>query len=727
VRVLIVDPSSRGGIPLYTALIAKALQRSGIEGVVLGSRGLEEVADGVPTLRRLPVEDWGKPAAAGPGFYARRALTWLRSAAIVLAAVRRVDPDVVHFQMPINRRFDVHLLRWLGRRRQVVWTAHNVLPFESTEADSRRFAAIYRAVDGVIVHTRPAAEQLQAIAGVKAVVIEHPVPEGIARVPAAEARGHLGLPATGRLLCALGFIRAYKGYELLADVWERLGRDAPKLLVMGELLAHDEQHVLDRLARCDQVELRLGYASERDLQLAACAADALLLPYTVASDSGLVHLARATGVPVIASDAPQLAASVSATRSGTVLPREVEAWASAVTGELPQPPAPPPPLEAVGAAHAEVYGQLGAARSRRRPLRIVLYTDATERGGAEGVLAMLIAGLDPQLEVILMGVDETIVEWLARGRAAIRTCVVPPVRDKRDLRPLIAHWRALRSLRPDIFQANLRNPWSCQYGILAALLTPRTKVVALEHLPTQPTAQLQRRLKRMTSRRLDAHVAVGNQSARELERLIGLREGAVRTIHNGVRAEASESPQALARLTAAGHGRRIVAGLGRLTPQKGFDILFAALVQLPHLEALIVGEGPERQRLERLRDELGLGERVRLPGATDDPAALLQEIDALVLPSRSEALPLVVLEAMHAGLPVVASDVGSVAEAVLDGVTGLLVPAEDPAALAVAISHVLDPEVGARMGAEGRMLAAARFTCERMVRDYELLYDELCG
>jgi glycosyltransferase involved in cell wall biosynthesis len=364
VRVLLVDPSSRGGIASYTAMIAKALRTAGGDPSVLGSSALAPAADPAPVMRRLPAEDWGRPDGAGLGFYARRAEAWARSALIIAATVARRRPDVVHFQAPINRRFDARLLRLLARRRPVIWTAHDVLPFESTDADRDRFAAIYRAVDRVIVHTEPAAEQVRTVAGVEPVVIEHPVPEGVERMSSAEARKRLGLAADGRLLCALGFIRAYKGYGLLADVWDRLGPEAPRLLVMGELLAEEERPVLERLARSSRVELRLGYAEERDLQLAACAADALLLPYTTASDSGLVHLARAAGVPVIASDAPQLAASVSATHTGIVLPRDVELWASALTGELPAPPPMPPGLLDVGANHLAVYEQALAARLR---------------------------------------------------------------------------------------------------------------------------------------------------------------------------------------------------------------------------------------------------------------------------------------------------------------------------------------------------------------------------
>jgi glycosyltransferase involved in cell wall biosynthesis len=284
---------------------------------------------------------------------------------------------------------------------------------------------------------------------------------------------------------------------------------------------------------------------------------------------------------------------------------------------------------------------------------------------------------------------------------------------------MLAHSRALRALRPHLFQANLRHPWSCQYGLAAALLTPGTKVVALEHLPTPPTAALQRRLKHLTSRRLDAHIAVGHRSARELEGLIGLPTGTIQVIHNGVQG-GEPTPR-----RPVPTGRSVIGALGRLTPQKGFDVLLHALVDLPEVHAVILGEGPDRRRLEQIRDELGLGDRVQLPGSTEDPSEVLNSIDALVLSSRFEALPLVVLEAMHAGLPVVATDVGSVAEAVIDGVTGLLVPPDDPRALAGAIAQVLDPNIGQAMGRRAGELARTQFTRERMAREYQLVYGKL--
>jgi glycosyltransferase involved in cell wall biosynthesis len=312
----------------------------------------------------LPEQRWGRPrrVSAWPRFYAGRAVAWFVSCAAVEATIRLEQPDVVHFQAPINRHLDAAFLRRIRRRTPVIWTAHDIIPAEPAPADRDRFASIYRAVDLVLVHGEPAAEQVRRLAGVEPVIVEH-VPDELVAIERTYARRRLGLPERERILGAMGFIRSYKGYGLLADVWERLGGSAPVLLVVGEVVDDEAEHVLERLERTGRAIVRRGYASETELQLAASAIDALLLPHVAASESGLLHLGRAAGVPLLASDAPQLAASVRATRAGVVLPREVDAWADAVIGPLPPPPSPPPPLETVGRAHLEVYEALRQARS----------------------------------------------------------------------------------------------------------------------------------------------------------------------------------------------------------------------------------------------------------------------------------------------------------------------------------------------------------------------------
>ena len=147
---------------------------------------------------------------------------------------------------------------------------------------------------------------------------------------------------------------------------------------------------------------------------------------------------------------------------------------------------------------------------------------------------------------------------------------------------------------------------------------------------------------------------------------------------------------------------------------------------MPGVDVEIVGDGPERAALEALAGELGVAERVHFAGWSDRAREWLGRWDAFVLPSRFEGLPLAVLDAMLAELPVVATDVGSTGEAVSDGVTGRLVAAEDHDALAAALRDVIgDPQRARELGRAGREVALERFTARAQARRYEALYDEL--
>jgi glycosyltransferase involved in cell wall biosynthesis len=130
---------------------------------------------------------------------------------------------------------------------------------------------------------------------------------------------------------------------------------------------------------------------------------------------------------------------------------------------------------------------------------------------------------------------------------------------------------------------------------------------------------------------------------------------------------------------------------------------------------LILGDGPERDRLEQLGSELGLGGSLLLPGRAGDVTAWLKRAELLVHPARWEGFGLVLLEAMLAGLPVVACRVSAIPEVVADGESGLLVPPDDPEALAAALERVLaDTSLARRLGEGGRERARTEFSVERM-------------
>ena len=172
--------------------------------------------------------------------------------------------------------------------------------------------------------------------------------------------------------------------------------------------------------------------------------------------------------------------------------------------------------------------------------------------------------------------------------------------------------------------------------------------------------------------------------------------------------------------------RRVVM-VANLRAEKGHNVLIdaaaAVLRTYPDARFACVGDGPERDRLIALARDRGVAHAVTFPGHADDVPAVLAASDLFVLPSRSEAFPNAVLEAMAAGLPVVASNVGGIPEIVEDGRTGLLTPTGDPSELADRLLRLMSsPTLADTLGGAARAEIRARFSFDRMVAGFEQLY-----
>ena len=144
------------------------------------------------------------------------------------------------------------------------------------------------------------------------------------------------------------------------------------------------------------------------------------------------------------------------------------------------------------------------------------------------------------------------------------------------------------------------------------------------------------------------------------------------------------------------------------------------------MEALIIGGGRREAEMRRLAAELGLAGRVHFLGPRDDVPDLLSALDIFVLPSHSEGVSLALLEAMAASLPVIATRVGGLPEVVTDGENGLLIPPQDPEALATALERLLaDPDLAQKLGGNARKQVEANFSLERLGREINEIYGEL--
>jgi glycosyltransferase involved in cell wall biosynthesis len=281
----------------------------------------------------------------------------------------------------------------------------------------------------------------------------------------------------------------------------------------------------------------------------------------------------------------------------------------------------------------------------------------------------------------------------------------------------------------------------CTHGYkadLIGLLAARRSgipIVAVSHGWTRESLRVRcyEFLDRVALRQMDRVVCVSQGQATKVRRA-GVAPQRIVVIHDAVQAERFGAPDSASgeRLRGwfAGSPGRIIGAAGRLSPEKGFADLVeaAALVRRadPALRFILFGDGRLRLDLERRIAGHGLQAQFVLGGFRTDLDRFLPHLDLLVLPSYTEGLPNVVLEAFAAGVPVVATAVGGTPEAVEDGVSGYLVPPGDPPALARRILDALSDEPRRRaMGQQGRNRVVREFSFKNQSGSYLRLFQEL--
>ncbi|MCY7277108.1 MAG: glycosyltransferase, partial [Phormidesmis sp. CAN_BIN44] len=252
-------------------------------------------------------------------------------------------------------------------------------------------------------------------------------------------------------------------------------------------------------------------------------------------------------------------------------------------------------------------------------LRVVIYTDSTSIGGAEISLAHLVETASSQTDLTVVGVSESVVSTIAKGRPNCNQIILPE--------KLFSHFITFQHLKPDIIHINLCTSWACSLGLIAALFLLKTRVVRVDQLPLRTTDAIGLWRTRLLSLRVDAYVAVGEASVRRMEDFYALGRNDVISIPNGV-PDMGASPFPNQKLMAIG-------SIGRLDAMKAHDILIRAIAQVEQVRVIILGEGDHRQSLERLAAELGVSDRVELRGWVENPRDHLAEFDVVAMPSRS--------------------------------------------------------------------------------------------
>jgi glycosyltransferase involved in cell wall biosynthesis len=292
----------------------------------------------------------------------------------------------------------------------------------------------------------------------------------------------------------------------------------------------------------------------------------------------------------------------------------------------------------------------------------------------------------------------------------------------------IAHAIGLFARRaPQVIHAH--NPTVLQYATLAKLAAVlRPRLVFTDHAQSRGIVRVGSAFEWGF---VDAFTAVSTATARRAGE-IGWR-GPVEVVGNGVASTPARRARADVRAELGISGRIVATQVANLDPVKDQATLLRAASELRArgvaVTALLVGEGPERPRLEALARSLGLGAtEVRLLGFRSDVPDLLEASDIFVLPSRAEGLPISILEAMTHGLPIVCTPVGGNVELVEDGAEGRFVPVGDPNALAAALAALaLDPRERRRQGDAARRRALRDHSLDRAVTRYAAIYSRTAG
>lgn len=362
-------------------------------------------------------------------------------------------------------------------------------------------------------------------------------------------------------------------------------------------------------------------------------------------------------------------------------------------------------------------------------LQTILYLSTSSGpGGAERVISNLSASLDPaRYRAILCLFRPGWIQEHTENRG-VRTYVIP-TQGMFDWRWVLRVKRLLKDEHVDLIHAHEFDA-NVQGTFVAAL--SGVPLVATVHGKNYFWEKLRRRLAYQWVSRNATMVAVSENLKQFIVEKVGVDSGHVKVVYNGVDllphcgpADIDQCRKELDLPT----GDQIVGVVGNLYPVKGHQYLIAAipavLAKCPNTTFIFAGRGQLEGELKEQAHQLGVAQKVRFLGLRQDIPRILAVLHAFVLPSLSEGLSMAILEAMVAGKPVIATDVGGNPELVEDSETGYLVPSQNSQALADRlISLLMNRDRALQFGKVGQLRAQGQFSLRTMVREYQGIYDQ---
>ncbi|PIR54861.1 hypothetical protein COU74_03935 [Candidatus Peregrinibacteria bacterium CG10_big_fil_rev_8_21_14_0_10_36_19] len=368
--------------------------------------------------------------------------------------------------------------------------------------------------------------------------------------------------------------------------------------------------------------------------------------------------------------------------------------------------------------------------------RILFYTDTTQIGGAELQMFLLAKFLNKELitPIIACSADTKLDSWCLKFAEENIHVIRMNVKHKHDPN----HYKILKKIITengiDILHAHVWNPASCRYAFMQNI-----PLIITEHDPFKLNP-IKNIFKKIALKKTKKIVTVSQENAKLIKKLYPDQKNKVSVIHNGLdltwwnsqllRFTEEDLEDIKVHTFEAHKDTLIITTIAELHPRKGIKYLIAAMPKIiekyPNVKLIIIGEGEDKERLEKLTENLKINNCVKFLGRRKEIAKLLKASNIFVLPSIREAFGMVNLEAMYTPLPIVASKVGGIPEIIEDGKTGILVPKEDTMELRIALEKLIkNPELRNKMANAGKERLQKEFSAKKMAEKYEKIYKNI--
>lgn len=370
---------------------------------------------------------------------------------------------------------------------------------------------------------------------------------------------------------------------------------------------------------------------------------------------------------------------------------------------------------------------------KERDPRILHLISSSGFLGAENVVLELSKELTKLNHWVTIGILETRdnrhMELAERAREAGVNVQLFPCQGRFDKRTITAVRDFIVREKPSVLHSH---GYKANFYFLLAN-RGRLPWIVTNHLwkRTNATLKIYAHLDSLVMRKADCIVAVSEQIANDMKQR-GIAADKVAIIENGVSLERFRigNKDEMRKAFGFNGNEKVIGTVASLTPEKGHTYLIDAAREVihkhPEARFLIIGDGPQRQSLEETTAHLGLSGKVIFTGSRKDIPEILSLLDAFVLPSFKEGLPMALLEAMAAKVPVIATKVGAVPKLIEDGVSGILIPPKDPQAIADAAIEVLSDEQGSlKMARKGFERVRDHYSSATMAQKYLALYNDL--